>query len=87
MEKVIILYYVVINFITLVAFGLDKRRARLGKWRIPEKTLLGLCALGGAFLGYIAMDLFKHKKKNPKFKFFVPLFLFLHLLFRWYAMR
>ena len=38
-------YLAVINFITWVAYGLDKGRAKSGKWRIPERTLLLLALL------------------------------------------
>lgn len=30
-----------------VVFGLDKRRAEAGMWRVPERTLLWIAGLGG----------------------------------------
>ena len=45
----ILTYYLLsINFITWVAYGLDKGRAKKGKWRIQERTLLILTAAGGS---------------------------------------
>ena len=61
---------VVITLGSLVAFalyGADKRRAKRGAWRIPEKVLLGigfLCAAPGALLG---MKLFRHKTQHVYF--------------------
>ena len=46
-------YLSVINFLTWVTYGLDKGRARSGKWRIPERTLL-LLSLAGGSLGALA---------------------------------
>ena len=41
-------YLAVINFITWIAYGLDKGRAKKGKWRISERNLLILTAAGGS---------------------------------------
>ena len=35
----IIIYFVIINVIGFFIMWLDKRKARKGSWRIPEKTL------------------------------------------------
>ena len=49
-----------------------KARARQGRWRIPERTLLGLCALGGAPLFWVGMQLFHHKTRHRRFAVGVP---------------
>ena len=36
------LYFIVINIITFLAYGLDKQKAKMRRWRIPEKVLLRL---------------------------------------------
>ena len=36
----IVRWLVVINLLTFVLFGQDKRKARRGAWRIPEATLM-----------------------------------------------
>ena len=41
-------YLVLINVITFIAYGIDKLKAKKGKWRIPEATLLLLAIVGGA---------------------------------------
>ena len=80
MNPVLILIggYVALNIIALLAFAIDKRKARNGKWRTPRKTLLILSFLGpfGAAFG---MKLFRHKTMKLKFKL-VYLFILLHLV-------
>ena len=56
------LYLAAINVITFAAMGIDKAKARAGKWRIAESTLFALAALGGALGGMLGMRAFHHKK-------------------------
>ena len=52
------------SLVALVAYGLDKYKARRDLWRIPEAFLLGVgfcCGAVGALLG---MKLFHHKTKH-----------------------
>lgn len=46
--KHILYYLVLINVITFLIYGIDKLKAKKGKWRIPEATLLLLSILGGS---------------------------------------
>lgn len=68
-----------INLISFAAYGIDKRKARKDKWRIPESTLLMLAFIGGALGALAGMMVFHHKTKHWKFKILVPLFLLLQL--------
>ena len=61
------------------AFGADKRFAEKKMRRIPERTLLLLCLLMGASGGLLAMGLFRHKTRKPKFRFGVPVCLALNI--------
>ncbi len=74
-ETIIAIWLIAINLIAFITFGMDKRAAVLGRWRTPEKTLIGLCAVGGAFGGYLAMRIFHHKTQKLKFKLCVPFFM------------
>lgn len=47
--------------------GIDKHRARRGRWRIPEKTLFLLALLGGGCGGWLGMRAFHHKTKHRTF--------------------
>lgn len=69
--------FVLLNLFTFFLFGLDKRRAVCGKWRVSEKTLLIFCALFGAAGGWTGMKLFHHKTRKPRFRFGVPALLLL----------
>jgi len=56
-----------INLAAFAAFGIDKRRARLGKRRLRERTLLGLAALGGMAGAYLGRWRFRHKTRKVSF--------------------
>lgn len=60
------------NFITFTVMYLDKRKARLGGWRIPEARLLLLGLLMGAPGLWFGMKLFRHKTQHAKFAYGIP---------------
>ena len=65
--------WLAVNLITFILYGVDKRRARKGQWRIPEKTLLlGTWLLGGVG-AYTGMRMFRHKTKHWVFQLSAPL--------------
>ena len=74
-EIAIIAALVCLNALSFFLMGYDKRCARKGKWRIPEKTLFLSAALFGAFGGCLGMYLLRHKTKHWYFKLFFPLML------------
>ena len=64
--------WLVINLITFILYGVDKRRAKKGAWRIPEKPLLtGTWLLGGVG-AWLAMRTFRHKTKHIAFQVSAP---------------
>lgn len=73
--KYLYLWLIVINIITFVVFGIDKKKAIDGKFRIKELTLFVLSLLGGSLGGLIAMHTFHHKTRKWYFKFGIPLIL------------
>ena len=73
------IYLLIINISAFAAYGVDKRRAKLNRWRTPESTLLLLCFLGGGVGGLLGMRVFRHKTKHLKFQILVPLSVLLWL--------
>lgn len=57
-----------INVIVFSLYGVDKRRAIRGAWRIPEKTLLTGAWLLGGVGAWIGMQTFRHKTKHVAFR-------------------
>ena len=68
------LYFIVINLLTFLLYGLDKYKAIRQEWRIPERVLLLMAFVGGAFGALSAMRIFRHKTRKGRFKLMVPLF-------------
>lgn len=63
----VIFYLLIINLIGILIMYADKRKAKYGKWRIPEKTLLLVALLGGSIGTMIGMYWFRHKTQKLKF--------------------
>ncbi|MBO4610084.1 MAG: DUF1294 domain-containing protein [Lachnospiraceae bacterium] len=76
----IIAWYVIISVISFAMYGIDKKKAVKGQWRIPEATLLLTGLIGGAVGSLIGMKFFHHKTKKPLFFILVPVFVLLHVL-------
>ena len=68
------LYFIVINLLTFLLYGLDKYKAIRREWRIPERALLLMAFLGGAFGALSAMRIFRHKTRKGRFRLMIPLF-------------
>lgn len=77
--EIIGVYYLCVNIIAFILYGLDKKYAREGSWRIPEKTLLGVAMIGGAAGAWVGMQTFRHKTKHLSFRVLVPLFVVVHV--------
>lgn len=86
-HKVLIMYLVVINFITLAAFAIDKIAAIEGRSRIRIVTLLGLAFIGGSIGGLIAMYLFRHKIRKDYFTVGIPLIMVMQVFVIFYLMN
>ena len=79
LRQILIFYLAAVNVLAFVLMGADKRRARRGAWRIPEKTLFLPAILGGALGGVAGMRLFRHKTRHWYFRYGFPLLLILQL--------
>ena len=82
------LYLLAVNLAAFVLMGADKRKARRGAWRIPERTLFLPALLGGALGGVLGMRTFHHKTRHWYFRWGFPLLLVLQIgLLAWLALR
>lgn len=63
-EQALCFWLLFMSLISFLAMGADKRRAKKGVWRTPEKRLFLFAALGGALGGLLGMYLFHHKTKH-----------------------
>lgn len=80
MLKYFVIYLIVINLIAFLAMYIDKRKARYGKWRIPEQTLFILALIGGSIGAIAGMCAFRHKTKKLRFTVGFPVILVLQII-------
>lgn len=73
-------YLIIINAAALLLMLIDKQKAKHGKWRISEKTLIGAALLGGSIGAILGMNFFRHKTKHPKFSIGLPLILAVQIM-------
>ena len=73
--KYFLMYLLIINAAAFLLMLADKRKARKGRWRIPEATLMGAAALGGSIGALLGMYTFRHKTRHIKFTLGIPLIL------------
>ena len=72
--------YALMSLITFFVYGFDKRRARLGGSRVPERTLHVLELLGGWPGALGAMRVFRHKTQKRSFRLVFFAIVTLHVL-------
>ena len=82
--RIIVIYLIGINLMTFGIFGIDKWKARKGKWRIPEDTLIWLSIVGGSVGALLGMYLFRHKTQKRKFNLGIPAILFAQAVLAWF---
>ena len=70
--ELIFLYLAAVNLAAFILMGLDKRRARKDRWRIPERVLFLPAVLGGGLGAVAGMQTFRHKTKHWKFRLGMP---------------
>ena len=44
----VLLYLAAINIVSFIVYGIDKLKAKNGKWRVSEVTMLLLAIVGGS---------------------------------------
>ena len=76
----IVIYFVVINLFGFFIMWLDKIKAKKGAWRIPEKTLFIITAIGGGIGTTAGMYVFRHKTQKVQFVVGFPLITILEII-------
>ncbi len=77
--QILCAYLLLVNAAGFLLMYADKKKAWKNRWRIRESSLLTVAALGGSLGAWIAMYLFHHKTRHPKFYLGIPALLVLHL--------
>ena len=76
----ILIYILIINVITFLIMWFDKHEAKIGDWRVPERTLFLLVLLGGGIGGIAGMYVFRHKTRKWYFKIGFPAILIMQIV-------
>ena len=79
-KKILAVWLVIINFISVIVCIADKSRAKRGKWRVRERTLWALTILGGGAGMYLTMRLIRHKTLHKSFMVGIPLIIILQII-------
>ncbi len=77
---ILFIYLLIINAVTFLVYAADKRKAKKGKRRVPEKTLFLLAGVGGSIGALLGMQVLRHKTKHMSFVIGIPLILIAQIL-------
>lgn len=75
-----IYYLAAVSITTFVLYGIDKYKAKKGKWRVSEKRLLIMSLIGGGVGAWAGMEVWHHKTRHMKFRYGVPFMATLQIL-------
>ncbi|ECI2563021.1 DUF1294 domain-containing protein [Salmonella enterica] len=64
----VVMWFLLVNVLTLVIYGMDKMAARKAWRRVPESTLLVFGFVGGWPGAIVGQQLFRHKTQKQPFK-------------------
>ena len=76
---ILTVYLIIMNIVGIIVMGVDKHKAKVHEWRIPEKTLFMVSILGGSAGTWAGMYIFRHKTKHWYFVIGMPLILIIHI--------
>ena len=77
--NIILGYLLAINIASFFLYGIDKYKAKKGRWRISEAILLLMAVIGGSIGAWAGMRLWHHKTMHKKFKYGIPLIIILQV--------
>jgi uncharacterized membrane protein YsdA (DUF1294 family) len=74
----VVLWYAAASLVTFIAYGIDKRRAKHGHGRIPERHLHTLELLGGWPGALAGQMFFRHKWRKFSYMLVLAAIVMLH---------
>ena len=77
--NIILGYLLAINIASFFLYGIDKYKAKKGRWRISEAILLLMAVIGGSIGAWAGMRLWHHKTMHKKFKYGIPLIIIMQI--------
>ena len=77
--NIILGYLLAVNITSFLLYGIDKYKAKKGRWRISEATLLLIAVIGGSIGAWSGMRLWHHKTMHKKFKYGIPIIIILQV--------
>ena len=83
----LIIYLIGINVVTFFIYCIDKWKARRGKWRIPEDTLIWLAIAGGSIGALLGIYLFRHKTQHKKFTLGIPAIILVQAVIVYFSLK
>ena len=78
--KYLYIYLAVINIIAVILTIYDKSAAVHDRWRVRERTLMLVSALGGSVGMFLTMLIIRHKTRKPLFMIGIPVIFILELI-------
>ena len=77
--NIILGYLLAVNITSFLLYGIDKYKAKKGRWRISEATLLLMAVIGGSIGAWVGMRIWHHKTMHKMFKYGIPLILIMQI--------
>ena len=84
--NIILGYLLAVNTTSFLLYGIDKYKAKNGRWRISEATLLMMAVIGGSIGACVGMRLWHHKTMHKKFKYGIPIIIILQVVLAVYLL-
>lgn len=80
LHMIALIYICGLNLAAFTICGIDKWKAVHQRWRISERCLMLLAAVGGSIGMLAGMYFFRHKTRHPKFYLGVPAILICQII-------
>ena len=77
--NIILGYLLAVNITSFLLYGIDKYKAKKGRWRISEATLLLMAVIGGSIGAWVGMRIWHHKTMHKKFKYGIPVIIIMQI--------